>query len=163
LQTVSGLRLVGAVGRARTDEGTPFGGRLTSIPAGETRRFQIPFTIAAPAWGLYRVRGSVYGLTAPVTFNLEHRTEPWGLEVGLPLALFALAQVLRWRERARAGTAQAEVESRSGFPESSPDVGIHDGAHWQWDPYDQPGMGPDLNASRGPDAGREPVLADGRR
>jgi hypothetical protein len=144
--TMSGLRVVGAVGRSKTDEAEPVSRSVDVLPARSTRTVRVPFTLSAPVWGVYVVSGSIYGLAAPVTFKVKTASEPWALELALPLALFGIAQMLRRRERARRrAEAGAEAEAEAAlaaawapFPQSSPDVGLSDGAHWATSPYDQP-------------------------
>lgn len=152
---LAGLRVVGAVGRSKTDEAEPVAMALDTIPARSTRVFRVPFTLSAPVWGDYVVSGSIYGLAAPVTFKVKTASEPWALELLLPLALLVIAQIMRRRERARrraedAAMAVAASAEALTFPESSPDVGVPDGGHWVMPPYDQPHAVPaeiDLRAS----------------
>ena len=141
---LSGLRVVGEVGRSKTDEAEPISKAVGTIPARATRVVRVPVTLSAPVWGDYVVSGSIYGLAAPVTFKVTTSAEPWALELLLPLLLFAIAQALRKRERARrraeeeAARALQETTAVLTFPQSSPDVGIPDGVGWVMPPYDQP-------------------------
>jgi hypothetical protein len=141
---MSGLRVVGAVGPSKTDEAEPVSKALGPIPPHSTRTFRVPFTLSAPVWGDYVVSGSIYGLAAPVTFKVKTASEPWALELLLPLSLFVIAQILRRQERARRRAEEAALAEEAAaasslpFPQSSPDVGASDGGHWVMPSYDQP-------------------------
>src|SRR5205823_1486957 len=130
--TITGLRVVGAVGHSKSDEAEPVGALVPDVPARSTSTARIPFTLAAPVYGDYVVRGSIYGPALPIRFSAGTSSEPWALELGLPLALLLIAQVLRARDRLRR-RALAEQEAAEAvaaaaaataalplFPESSP-------------------------------------------
>ena len=140
ITTLTGLRVVGSVAHDGT-QGEPFAQRIGPVAAGATRTIVVPFQLGAPVWGDYRVTGSIYGLAAPVNFAVRMSNEPWALELLLPLGLFALAQVVRRRERARRRAEEIAAAEASGghahlLPESSPAVGDSDGSHWDAPAYD---------------------------
>jgi hypothetical protein len=73
------------------------------LPAGQTRRLDLPVRSSAPSFGRYVVFGTVYGGGAPVSFAASTRTMPWALVV---IALLLVADVvavatLRVRRRSR--------------------------------------------------------------
>jgi hypothetical protein len=167
LGTISGLRVVGEFGHVHTDEGQPIGAKVPDIAAGETLVLRVPFTIAAPVWGTYSVHGTVYGLAAPLTFRLTSSSEPWALELALPLALLLIAQLIRHRDRVQRQRADAAAAaaplSPAEFPHCSPVVGVADDGHWESRPYDRRGMAPDISlAPSAPDEERNAVLVEER-
>lgn len=94
---------------------------LITVPAvgplapGQTRRISIPFELDALSVGSYHVAGRVTGTSAPVRFQQETSTWPWGLFVValvvLLLMLRRLWKVLRRRIAARKARKRAtEVE-----------------------------------------------------
>jgi hypothetical protein len=168
LGTISGLRVVGEVGHVHSQEGQPLGRPVPDIAAGATRVVRVPFTITAPVFGTYAVHGSVYGLAAPLTFRLTTKSEPWALELALPLALLLIAQYLRHRDRVRRRREAAMVDpdellaAPSVFPQCSPGVGVEDDRYWHSPSYDRPSMGADISvASSAPDAVPATVLTEG--
>jgi hypothetical protein len=152
---ISGLRVVGVVGRGGLD-GEPFGMPIVgAVAPGQRRTVVVPFQLAAPAHGDYVARGSVYGLSAPIQFRTTTSSEPWGLELLVPLALLLLAQLMRHRERARERSTALPVEveavddhASEAFAESSPRVGDGDPGHWGAPPYDHAHVGPEVAPGR---------------
>lgn len=138
--TLTGLRVVGSVGRRRS-EGEPINGKIPPLAPRAATRVTVPFTLAAPVWGEYRVSGSIYGLDAPVDFSATTSTDPWALQLALPLLLIVVAEVLRQRERARRrALADTPVDARQAdlvFPQSSLGVGDSDVDHCETPAYSQ--------------------------
>jgi hypothetical protein len=152
---IAGLRVVGAVGHSKSDEGEPIGRQVAVVPAHGARTARVPVLLSAPVYGDYVVKGSIYGTAVPVRFSVKTSSEPWALEIGFPLALLLIAQLLRARDR-----RQARVEANEGvqvatasalaiavasagleaFPQSSPVVGDRDLGHWESSPYAFPVM-----------------------
>jgi hypothetical protein len=141
------LQLGGGVGRERGG-GDPFSlQKLAPVAPGATRVVTIPITIGGPSWGGYVAYGTLFGLDKPVVFSEETSTDPWALELVIPVLLLAYAQVLRRRERrgraARAELAATEHETpervidltQEQFPERSPDVGEAVGGRCGSPPY----------------------------
>ena len=107
------LKVIAGVGRD-VDDGEALPTRsLGVLQPGARRTVSIPVKVSAPTWGDYVVFGRVYGLDAPLRFDRHLETEPWGLELLLPLALFLIAQVVRYKQR-RARRATAQVGPRCG-------------------------------------------------
>src|SRR5262249_15471610 len=98
-EAVGPLEVVASVFRGGSAEGSPLMANVDPIPAGETRTISLPFTLAAPVWGDYAVRGNITGLAAPLRFKVRSTNEPWALELAIPLTLLVIAQILRRRER----------------------------------------------------------------
>jgi hypothetical protein len=132
-QQLTGLRLNGEVGRRAGDNGQPISSRLPDLAPGATRQVSVPFALSAPSWGHYVVTGSIYGSAVPVTYQVKTATEPWALELALPLLLILIAEILRYRERKErkaeeaAAAAEAQAWAPYAYPppyrESSPGVG----------------------------------------
>jgi hypothetical protein len=171
LGTVSGLRVVGEVGHVHSQEGQPLGAAVPDVAAGETRVVRVPFTVTAPVYGTYSVHGTVYGLAAPLTFHLTTKSEPWALELAVPLSLLLIAQYVRRRERVRrrneAARSLEAVDALTApveFSQCSPGVGVEDDLYWQSSSYDRRGMGADRSAvSSASSEEQETVLVEGRR
>jgi hypothetical protein len=139
---VSGLSVVGVVGHQKSDDGEPLTGAIAPIPAHKTRTTRVPFTLPAPVRGNYVVRGSVYGLAAPIEFSVQTSSEPWALEIVVPVVLLLLAQLLRRRDRRRRAAEETlGATVASTVAESSPAVGPVVGARYGVDSYDQPANG----------------------
>ncbi len=128
-EPVDGLRVVGAVGRRRTDGEPIHSTEVGELVAGESRRVVMPFSLSTPAWGSYEAFGSVYGTRTPVRFSARTTNDPWGIQVALPLALLVWARIERRRQRRRrvlvvtsdpALAAGADVAAT--LPEGSPVV-----------------------------------------
>lgn len=99
---VRGLVVTAAVGRRGADA-TPVGRRtVDEVAPGATARVTVPVALDAPTWGRYEVRGSVFGLSAPVAFEAQTQVDPWLVEVLVPLTLLVVAGAARRRERRRA-------------------------------------------------------------
>jgi hypothetical protein len=113
-ETITGIRVNVVVGRSR-NRGTPVASRrVAPLAAGEHRAIRIPVELDAPAWGDYVVYGTVSGASASRPFATTTTSDPWALELMLPLLLLAAAQFARRRARAR---RRAEVRSE---PPSAP-------------------------------------------
>jgi len=100
------------------------------LAPGESRRINIPFELDALSFGSYSVAGRVTGASAPVRFEEETSTWPWGLFVILLVVaqrlLLGLRNVLRRRLRAREARKRAATE-----PEPVPEA-----AGWEEDRTD---------------------------
>ncbi|QKW38057.1 hypothetical protein HUT06_32005 [Actinomadura sp. NAK00032] len=65
---------------------------LGTLDPGQERTYDIPFTLGAPAFGRYTVRGEIGGLDEPIAFTAHTAGYPWALPllgallVPLPLA-----------------------------------------------------------------------------
>jgi hypothetical protein len=70
-----------------------------AVAAGATRTLRVPFVISAPAWGGYKVVGTVYGGTSPVRFATTTDNDPWLLWLLVPVALILVAEIMRARDR----------------------------------------------------------------
>lgn len=131
---LTGLRLVGTV-HGHGNE--PIAAHLPPVPAGKTRTVSVPFRLSFPAYGHYRVAGSIYGLAVPITYTTKTGNDPWALWLLIPLTLLAIAQYFRKRERDRRRAEAAADEAAAAlaaqypvyeyppaaFRESSPGVG----------------------------------------
>ncbi len=119
---LSGITSTAAVARS-TQGGEPLQlPNLDPIGPRQTRTFEVPVSIHAPAFGSYVVYGTVYGSGPPVTFSVSTHTAPWALFiliVFLAADLIAIAAFRIRRARARAAlpavqgqgtTKQTEVE-----------------------------------------------------
>jgi len=147
---LAGLRVAGRVGRSGTDEGEPIDAEVPMLPPHSTRALVVPVLLSAPVYGDYTVQGAIYGLAVPVRFVEHTSSEPWAFEIGVPLALLLVAQLVRARDRRRkeqaalvaaqaaaaaaaaedtpvraapASAASAGARTPAEFPESSPAVG----------------------------------------
>jgi|GEM_PF-1297222 len=133
---LAGLRVAGRVGRQGTNEGEPVNAVVPVIPAHSTQRVVVPVSLSAPVFGDYSVKGAIYGLAVPVRFVEQTSSEPWAFEIGLPLLLLLVAQLIRVRDRRRRRAEQARIASEGAalaavidlgvtaeFPQSSPAVG----------------------------------------
>jgi hypothetical protein len=124
---ITGLSVVAAVGHDRRS-GEPIDRiELPTVAANEHLVQRIPFTLSTPAFGDYRVSGSVYGLQTPIRFTSSTSNDPWALELLVPLALLVLARIVRVRERARreagaAGVEDEAVEAAVVAPQSADDT-----------------------------------------
>ncbi len=128
-EPVDGLRVVGAVGRRRTDGEPIESTEVGELVAGESRRIVMPFALSTPAWGSYEAFGSVYGTRSPIRFSARTTNDPWGIQVALPLILLVWARIERRRRRRRrvlvvatdpSATPAADVAAT--LPEGSPVV-----------------------------------------
>jgi hypothetical protein len=136
--TLSGIRVVGGVGKHRNSAGPLPVVKVASLAPGASTRLRIPVELGAPAWGSYKVFGSVYGTSVPIDFSVQTRNDPWGLEVAAVLVLLLLAQVCRRRERERALADVSSWDRELGEPAfggNSPGVGIPDGVSWPTPSY----------------------------
>jgi len=109
---VADLRVVSSVGRSSSSGDPIVARKVAEIAAGATRTIRAPFTLDAPNYGNYTVRGTVYGLTAPVSFQTETDNDPWALVLVAPIALLGYAQVVRARERRLRRAEQAATAGR---------------------------------------------------
>ncbi|MEV4676069.1 hypothetical protein AB0K34_30845 [Actinomadura sp. NPDC049382] len=76
---------------------------LGTLDPGQERTYEIPFTLGAPAFGRYTVRGEIGGLDEPIAFTAHTASYPWAL----PLlgALLVPLPLLTRRRRPRARPA----------------------------------------------------------
>ncbi|MFI6514259.1 hypothetical protein ACIBF1_01705 [Spirillospora sp. NPDC050679] len=69
---------------------------LGTLAPGEERSYQVPFTLGAPAFGRYAVRGEITGLDEPIAFTGHTASYPWAVPVaGLLLLMVAFLRALR--------------------------------------------------------------------
>jgi hypothetical protein len=133
------LRIVAGVGR-EVDHGEALPTRRIGVlQPGARRTVVVPVEVGAPTWGDYVVFGRLYGLNSPVRFEEPIETEPWGLELLLPLALLAIAQVVRYRRRRARRAADAASPAPAAAPplaNCSPDVGVRAAERYRTSPYD---------------------------
>jgi hypothetical protein len=106
---LEGLRVAGRVGHQGTNEGEPVNAVVPVIPAHSTRQVVVPVLLSAPVYGDYSVKGAIYGLATPVRFVEQTTSEPWAFEIGLPLLLLLVAQLLRARDRRRLRADEARA------------------------------------------------------
>jgi hypothetical protein len=87
---------------------------VSALAPGQTRRIRIPFELDALSFGRYHVAGRVTATSAPVRFQQETSTWPWGLFVVavvlLLLLLRRLWKVLRRRIAARKARRRAATK-----------------------------------------------------
>jgi len=99
---IDNLRVVSEVGRDSAN-GSPLAVRtVAAVAPGAQVTLRVPVRISAPAFGEYKVSATVYGLATPASFVASTSNDPWALELAAPVALLALAQYIRRRERLRA-------------------------------------------------------------
>ena len=103
-----------------------------ALAPGQTRRISIPFELDALSFGSYHVAGRVTGTSAPVRFQQETSTWPWGLfvvaVVVLLLMLRGMWKVLRRRIAARKARKRAtEVEQPDHFD------GLPEAEDWEYE------------------------------
>jgi hypothetical protein len=181
---LDGLRVAGRVGHQGTDEGAPIDAVVPLVPAQSVRQVVVPVTLTAPVYGDYVVTGAIYGPAVPVRFVEHTSSEPWALELGLPLALLLLAQMIRARDRRRRRDGEARIAAEAAaaaevaaiarvhdalappvpalvdagqteFPQSSPAVGDHEVGGFDSSSYARASMGTAQTAA--PDVDRAPV------
>jgi hypothetical protein len=141
------LRIVGSVGKSKTNAEPIDHPAPVSLAAGEVKRIPVGVHVSAPAWGGYRVFGAVYGAAAPTTFAVAASNDPWALELMVPLLLLVLAYFVHRHEqrvKERERLAAIEAAHREEFRPSSPDVGALDGGRWGSPTYDPEGSEPTL-------------------
>jgi hypothetical protein len=169
---ITGLRVAGLVGR-HDGTGEPIDQNVHgAIAPGAARTVDVSFVLAAPAYGSYTVSGRIYGLAVPVGFSVKTRNEPWGLELLIPVVLFAIAQLVRHRRRLETRSVAAAVPTVTApavateaavdgpvpgsieFPQCSPVVGAPDDPAWRVPSYDASAVAAEPVAARG-----EPVTS----
>lgn len=74
--------------------------RLDALAVGERRTITVPIEFDALAYGDQAVRGTVNGLSAPVTFRVTTSTHPW-LLIGIPIVLLLQLVLVLIRNRLR--------------------------------------------------------------
>ncbi|WP_289009942.1 hypothetical protein [uncultured Thermomonospora sp.] len=60
---------------------------LGTLAPGQERTYAIPFSVGAPAFGRYTVRGEITGLDEPISFTAHTSSYPWALPVLAALVL----------------------------------------------------------------------------
>ncbi|WP_051108858.1 hypothetical protein [Actinomadura flavalba] len=86
---------------------------LGTLAAGEERAYEIPFTIAAPTFGRYSVRGEITTLDEPIAFTAHTSSYPWALPLaGALLVLLSLVRALRRPARPPVIPADAPTPDR---------------------------------------------------
>lgn len=134
-RTIEEIRVVGAVGRKRSDAEPIASATIDALPSGTASTVRIPVRIGVPAWGRYEVFGSVYGLDVPGRFSATTTNDPWGLQLVIPVVLLLLAWWAHRREDDEAAMdtpVEEPVEepvvepAADSLRESSPAVGAGD-------------------------------------
>jgi len=135
-QPIDEIRIVGAVGRSRSTAEPIRPTTVRDLAVDATAVVRVPVRIGVPAWGRYKVFGSVYGLDVPARFSTTTTNDPWGLQLAVPLVLLLLAWLLRRRD------AEADVTDEPGvdpdadpLSEASPPVGVGDEGRSPGHPY----------------------------
>ncbi|GAA4233107.1 hypothetical protein GCM10022254_34770 [Actinomadura meridiana] len=91
---------------------------LGTLDPGKERTYDIPFTLGAPAFGRYTVRGEISGLDEPIGFTGHTASYPWAFPVlGALLVPLPLIPRLR-RPTARPGATRpaARPAATDGAP-----------------------------------------------
>ncbi len=69
---------------------------LGTLEPGAERSYEVPFTLGAPAFGRYSVRGEITGLDEPIAFTGHTASYPWAVPVvGVLLVGVAFLRALR--------------------------------------------------------------------
>ncbi|HEX2312313.1 MAG TPA: hypothetical protein VHJ17_01160 [Thermomonospora sp.] len=85
---------------------------LGTLQPGQERTYDIPFTLPAPAFGRYTVRGEITGLDEPITFTAATASYPWALPL-LGLLLVPVPWLTRRRPVTAPGVAQSGSMNRT--------------------------------------------------
>ncbi|MFI9639276.1 hypothetical protein ACIG87_04285 [Micromonospora sp. NPDC051925] len=106
---------VGPPGQARTIVAAP---TLGTIPAGQTRDYQVRVSTGAAPFGRYEVEGRIAVPGRPLAFTVQAARRPWGLPVAAAIltALLLLGRPARRSagRRSATGTGQRSHPARHG-------------------------------------------------
>jgi hypothetical protein len=124
-ERLQNLRVVGSLNRGSNDQALP----VTRVPVLEPNvltKVEVPFSIAAPAFGTYTVHGTLYAAGTAAAFETTTNNSLWMYWLVIPLTLLVIARGMRRREKR---LAKAEL------PQSSLDVGDPDDLRWAQPAY----------------------------